>query len=122
MKLKISFEKGIEFSVERTPDEYRLMEQDQLFQQQIKIAKIPSPKGTGDTFQNCTINNREPVIIPTPMMMQMQMPPQKSAVAINQEFIDKAIDYTTIHTGVGTDIAQKVVDAMLQYFKDRGVL
>lgn len=120
MKLKLIFEKGIGIVVERTPEEYKLMEQEQLFKQQIKIAELPTPKqGTGDTFTNCTITHGQPIIVPQPVMMQAQ---KQSIQNFNQEFIDKATDYTAMHTGQNSDTVAKVIEALLQYFKDRGVI
>jgi hypothetical protein len=119
MKIKLFIGKETGIALERTPEEYKLMEQDQLFKQQLKLSKVPMPKGTGDTYTNCTITHREPVIVPQPMMM-MQKP--QTTVAINPEFIEKATDYTAMHTGQNTDVVSKVIDSLLQYFRDRGII
>jgi len=119
MKIHLFFQKGIGIHVERTPDEYRLIEQKQLFNQQIKISKLPAPKSNGDTFNNCTITNREPVIVPQPQPFMVQ---QQAKTQVNQETLDRANEYVAMQTGFTSDMVEKVLHSALQFFKDKGLM
>lgn len=121
MKITFSKQNGLSIDIERTPEEYKLLEQAQLFRQQLKIAKVPTPTDGGGTYNNCIF--KEPAIInPIPMMMMQQQQQPKPSAQVTPEFIQRAVEYGKSQTGYTSEMLEKTIDILLQFFKDKGVL